>query len=82
MIPVSTFLLAWEFLVAIYVDDILLGGNNDTRIKEVRRELSRKFKLKDLGKAHHFLGVAINEQKTGSIYGLVKPLIQESYLKM
>ncbi len=66
-----------EFLVAVYVDDIILGGNNGIRIKEVKKELSKKFEMKDLGKLHHFLGVAVNQdQKTGSIW-----IGQASYIR-
>ncbi len=66
-----------EFLVAVYVDDIILGGNNGLRIKEVKKELGKKFEMKDLGKLHHFLGVAVNQdQKTGSIW-----IGQASYIR-
>ncbi len=33
-----------NFLVAIYVDDIILGGRKGTRIVEVMEELSQNFK--------------------------------------
>ena len=49
-----------EFLVAVYIDDLIFGGKNETRINEVKRELSQKFKIKDLGRLHYFLGVTVN----------------------
>ena len=66
-----------EFLVAVYVDDLILGGKNETRINEVKRELSQKFKIKDLGRLHYFLGVTVNwDQSTGDIW-----IGQASYTK-
>ena len=66
-----------EFLVAVSVDDLILGGKNETRINEVKRELSQKFKIKDLGRLHYFLGVTVNwDQSTGDIW-----IGQASYTK-
>ena len=53
------------FVVAVYVDDIILGGSSTA----VKKELSGKFKMKDLGPLHHFLGVKIiQDQLTGMIW--------------
>ena len=39
-----------EFLVvAIYVDDIILGGRHETELNQMKLELSQKFEMKDLG---------------------------------
>ena len=37
------------FLVAVYVDDIVLGGKIKTRMNAVKKELSQNFEMKDLG---------------------------------
>ncbi len=47
------------FLIAIYVDDILLAGQSDHRIAEVKNALSNRFDIKDLGTVDHFFGVKI-----------------------
>ena len=47
------------FIVAVYVDDIILGGKSESKLMEVKKELSKTFKMKDLGPLHHFLGVKI-----------------------
>ena len=47
------------FVVAVYVDDIILGGSSMVRMNAVKKELSEKFKIKDLGPLHHFLGIKI-----------------------
>jgi hypothetical protein len=38
--------------VVLYVDDMLLVGNNMEAIKEVKMQLSSKFDMKDLGAAN------------------------------
>ena len=49
------------FIIAVYVDDILLAGKSDKRTKEVKRALSAQFEVKDLGDLHYLLGVAVNQ---------------------
>jgi hypothetical protein len=43
----------------LYVDDMLLVGNNMDVIKEVKLQLSSKFDIKDLGAANFILGMEI-----------------------
>ena len=44
------------FYIGVYMDDIVLAGQNETKVK---RELSQKFDIKDLGKLSYFLGISI-----------------------
>lgn len=43
----------------VYVDDIILAGNNLQEIKETKTQLMQQFKLKHLGKLKYFLGIEI-----------------------
>jgi hypothetical protein len=43
----------------VYVDDLLLIGNNTKFINEFQKDLSNKFSLKNLGSPSHFLGIEI-----------------------
>jgi phosphoribosyl-AMP cyclohydrolase len=45
--------------VVLYVDDMLLVGNNMDVIKEVKSQLSSKFDMKDLGAANFIMGMEI-----------------------
>ena len=47
------------FVIAVYVDDIVLAGKTDERIAEVKKPLSERFKVKDMGNLHYFLGVKV-----------------------
>ncbi|CAB4028654.1 Hypothetical predicted protein, partial [Paramuricea clavata] len=47
------------FIIAVYVDDILLAGKNDQKINEVKQALAEQFQMKDMGQRHYFLGVKV-----------------------
>ena len=46
------------FLV-LYIDDILLMGDNVKLLTEVKNWLATQFKMKDLGNANYILGIQI-----------------------
>jgi len=47
------------FYLLVYVDDILLTGNNSTMLHCLIQLLSSEFKLHDLGAVHYFLGIEV-----------------------
>jgi hypothetical protein len=49
----------------IYVDDLLLTGNNSGFLHKFKQALAEKFSLKDLGQPSHFLGVEIIPTNSG-----------------
>jgi hypothetical protein len=46
-------------ILSLYVDDILLAGNNKEFIKTIKEWLSSTFEMKDMGEASFVLGVKI-----------------------
>ena len=46
-------------LLLVYVDDVIITGNNNTLIQHIIRTLSSQFALKDLGMLTYFLGIEI-----------------------
>lgn len=52
--------------VAIYVDDLLIFSNDINRTNKLKSELSKHFRMKDLGEAHSVLGMRI-QKSNGSI---------------
>ena len=49
--------------VTLYVDDMLLIGNNMDTIKEVNKKLSSKFNMKDLSASKFILGIDIKRDR-------------------
>ena len=57
------------FLIAVYVDDILLAGKSDEKMTAVKQALSQQFTVKDMGELHYFLGLkVIQNHEAGSVW--------------
>ncbi|KAF5449776.1 hypothetical protein F2P56_030188, partial [Juglans regia] len=52
-------------LVLVYVDDILVAGNDLSQIELFKKILSTYFKTKDLGSLKYFLGLEVARSPTG-----------------
>ncbi|XP_019425075.1 PREDICTED: uncharacterized protein LOC109333950 [Lupinus angustifolius] len=49
----------------IYVDDLILAGNDTSEIQSVKGHLDSQFKIKDLGNLKYFLGLEVARSKIG-----------------
>lgn len=49
----------------IYVDDLLITGNNLALIQETKSSLQTNFKIKDLGELRFFLGIEFARSREG-----------------
>ena len=68
------------FIIAVYVDDILLAGKSDKQIKEAKEALAKQFEVKDMGELHYFLGMNIAQnQRAGNIW-IGQPAYTENIL--
>jgi hypothetical protein len=52
-------------IVLVYVDDILVAGNNLDSIGKLKDFLAQKFRIKDLGTLKYFLGLEVALSPTG-----------------
>ena len=52
-------------LLLIYVDDIIVTGNDNNIISDLISTLSSEFSLKDLGSLHYFLGLEVKYLPNG-----------------
>ena len=57
------------FLI-LYVDDILLIGNDVSMLNSVKESLNGKFSMKDLGEAMYILGIKIYRDRSRRLLGL------------
>ena len=60
---------AISFLI-LYVDDILIIGNNIPMLNEIKRWLGSCFSMKDLGEAAYILGIKIYRDRSKRLLGL------------
>jgi hypothetical protein len=67
--------------VALYVDDMLLIGNNMDTIKEVKKKLSSKFDMKDLGATNFIMGMDIKRDRVARNIWLNQMKYIETILK-
>nr|XP_016456693.1 PREDICTED: uncharacterized mitochondrial protein AtMg00810-like [Nicotiana tabacum] len=61
--------------IAVYVDDILLVGNDTSELDSIKSFLDNQFKIKDLGSIHYFLGLEVSHLPQGLLVN------QHKYLK-
>lgn len=54
-----------HIVVLLYVDDLIITGNNDDEISKLQEELSIRFDMKRLGQLSHFLGLIVENMKDG-----------------
>jgi len=52
-------------VLAVYVDDIVLTGDDPTEIDRVKKALNKEFQVKDLGQMKYFLGMEVARSKKG-----------------
>ncbi|XP_017189746.1 uncharacterized mitochondrial protein AtMg00810-like [Malus domestica] len=52
-------------ILLLYVDDIIITGNDSLAIQQVIQSLTSEFDIKDLGSLHYFLGIQISRTANG-----------------
>ena len=53
-------------LLVIYVDDLIMTGDSEHDIAEVKSLLKQKFEMKDLGELRYFLGIEVVKGDKGT----------------
>lgn len=54
--------------ISLYVDDILIAGNEMETLQTAKNELSNKFYIKELGESHVIFGMDIvRDRKAGTV---------------
>lgn len=52
-------------IVSVYVDDLIIMGDDDEKISHMKANLSVRFQKKALGDLKHFLGLVVEYSKDG-----------------
>ncbi|GKC50473.1 zinc finger, CCHC-type containing protein [Tanacetum coccineum] len=69
------------FLI-LYVDDILIMGNNIPMLQDVKSYIGKCFTMKDLGEAAYILGIKIYRDRSKRLIGLCQSAYIEKILKI
>ncbi|KAL0457595.1 UNVERIFIED_CONTAM: hypothetical protein Slati_0386700 [Sesamum latifolium] len=67
--------------LVLYVDDILLIGNDVKMLGNIKAWLSTQFSMKDIGKASYILGIMIYRDISRRMFGLTQSSCIEKVLK-
>jgi hypothetical protein len=59
---------AGRIILSLYVDDMIITGNDIGDISVLKTELTRRFEMKDLGSLRYFLGVKITYSPRGYLF--------------
>lgn len=52
-----------KLIIAIYVDDLLIFGEDLVKLRQFKKKLSTKFQMTDLGQVHQFLGMDVTIER-------------------
>jgi hypothetical protein len=64
-----------RFVVRVYVDDLIITGSSKQGILSFKKEMTKMFKMSDLGLLHYYIGIEVRQQKDGVL------LSQSSYAR-
>ncbi|XP_070024854.1 uncharacterized mitochondrial protein AtMg00810-like [Nicotiana sylvestris] len=71
-------------VVLLYVNDMIITGNNEDEVARLQDELSIRFDIKKLGELHHFLGLEVTNMNKWIFVtqeGYAKKLVDRFELK-
>src|SRR6266498_3790611 len=68
------------FLI-LYVDDILLIGNDEKFLNMIKESLQKSFAMKDLGEVAYILGIKINRDRSRCLIALSQSTYIDKVLK-
>ena len=71
-------------LLLIYVDDLLISGNDEAAISALKEKLKQEFEMTDLGTASSYLGVDIHRKSDGifiSQKGYIEKLLTKFHMQ-
>ena len=69
------------FMIAVHVDDLVLAAKSDKHIADVKKALSEKFEVKDMGELHHFLGTKVLQNKQNGEVWIGQPAYTQTVLR-
>lgn len=56
-------------VVLIYMDDMIITGNDEAEIARLQEDMSIRFEMKELGELNNFLGLEVERVNNGIFLG-------------
>ena len=66
-------------IVAVYVDDLVIVTKTLKSMEKIKKDLTKRFRMKDLRKLHHCLGITVEYDKRRGVSGCTKGNIFNPY---
>lgn len=70
-----------KLYLLIFVDDLVLTGSDSKQIDDLKSEMNKNFKMKDLGPVSYYLGISISQNTSEGILTLDQSNYLENVLK-
>ena len=64
-----------RLIVGVYVDDLIITGGDMEVLRRFKREMSKNFKMSDLGVLSYYIGIKVQQSTAGII------ICQSAYAK-
>ena len=68
-------------IIAVYVDDLIIGGESEKDVKLTKKTISEKFEVTDMGLLHYFLGVKVIQKFDKGEIWIGQPSFTKELLK-
>lgn len=68
------------FIIAVYVDDLILATRNERKMNEVKELLAAQFQVKDLGELNYLLGVTVKQDRSNNSIWIGQPTYTSNLL--
>lgn len=62
-------------LLLVYIDDIIIAGDDELEKQTLRERLAAQFEMKDLGKLKYFLGIEVTYSRQGIFISQIKYIL-------
>ena len=54
-------------LLIVYVDDIILSGNDEEELQKLKKQLAQEFEVKDIGNLKYFFEMGVARSRKGIV---------------